>query len=51
MYNLDESKKNRTNELMSSIRTYLIDNFGRLIYKEITAFYLILNLSSNFNFY
>lgn len=34
LYDLDESKKKRTNELMSSIRTYLIDHPGELIYEE-----------------
>ncbi len=34
LYKLDEQKKKRTNELMSSIRTYLIDYPGELIYEK-----------------
>lgn len=34
MFNIDESKKQRTADLMSSIRTYLIDYPGELIYEE-----------------
>jgi len=34
MFKLDEDKKERTNELMESIRTYLIDYPGELIYEK-----------------
>lgn len=37
MFELDESKKKRTNELMSSIRTYLLDYPGELIYEKDTS--------------
>lgn len=36
-YMLDEEKKTRTDELMSSIRTYLIDHPGELIYEKDSA--------------